>query len=127
MIINDRQDFDALPKAEQDTFKARLAAGIYGWSWQDGDWVQTTNTASLEQFGFTVEDFPDAPVPDKPTSNPDEDAKAEALSEAKRNRAAAYTAEADPLFFKAQRGEATMEAWEAKVEEIRARFPYPED
>lgn len=40
-------------------------------------------------------------------------------------RAAAYAAEADPLFFKAQRGEATMDEWEAKVSEIRDRYPYP--
>lgn len=40
-------------------------------------------------------------------------------------RAAAYAAEADPLFFKAQRGEATIAEWEAKVAEIRARYPYP--
>jgi hypothetical protein len=46
--------------------------------------------------------------------------------EAQRNRAAAYATEADPMFFKAQRGEATVEEWEAKVEEIRERFPYPE-
>ena len=38
-------------------------------------------------------------------------------------RKAAYIAEADPLFFKAQRGEATMEEWQAKVAEIKARFP----
>jgi hypothetical protein len=49
----------------------------------------------------------------------------QALASAQRNRATAYTAEADPLFFKAQRGEATIEEWEAKVEEIRTRYPYP--
>ena len=38
-------------------------------------------------------------------------------------RKAAYIVEADPLFFKAQRGEATMEGWQAKVAEIKARFP----
>ncbi len=41
------------------------------------------------------------------------------------NRAAAYRLEADPLFFKAQRGEATTDEWTAKVAEIKARFPYP--
>jgi hypothetical protein len=40
-------------------------------------------------------------------------------------RKAAYIAEADPIFFMAQRGEATTEEWEAKVNEIKARFPYP--
>lgn len=38
-------------------------------------------------------------------------------------RASAYAAESDPLFFKAQRGEATMDEWLAKVAEIKARFP----
>ena len=41
-------------------------------------------------------------------------------------RAAAYRDEADPLYFKAQRGEATMEEWLAKVEEIKARYPKQE-
>lgn len=35
----------------------------------------------------------------------------------------AYAAEADPLFFKWQRGEGTQEAWLAKVNEIKARYP----
>jgi len=42
---------------------------------------------------------------------------------ATENRRSAYIAEADPLFFKAQRGEATTEEWQAKVAEIKARFP----
>jgi hypothetical protein len=42
-------------------------------------------------------------------------------------RAAAYAAEADPLFFKSQRGEATTAEWEAKVAEIKTRYPYPEE
>jgi len=50
----------------------------------------------------------------------------QALEAAISCRAHAYTTEADPLFFKAQRGEATIEEWEAKVQEIRDRFPYPE-
>jgi hypothetical protein len=42
---------------------------------------------------------------------------------ATENRRTAYIVEADPLFFKAQRGEATMEEWQAKVAEIKARYP----
>jgi hypothetical protein len=44
---------------------------------------------------------------------------------AEEGRINAYRSEADPLFFKAQRGEATTEEWTAKVAEIKARFPYP--
>lgn len=42
---------------------------------------------------------------------------------AEEKRHAAYIAEADPLFFKAQRGEATLAEWQAKVAEIKARYP----
>jgi hypothetical protein len=38
-------------------------------------------------------------------------------------RRAAYVAESDPLFFMAQRGEATQQKWLDKVAEIRTRFP----
>lgn len=48
------------------------------------------------------------------------------LEQQQAARAAAYKLEADPLFFKAQRGEATKAEWVAKVAEIKARFPYPE-
>ena len=44
----------------------------------------------------------------------------------KAARGHAYTEEADPLFFKAQRGEILLTEWEAKVDEIRTRYPYPE-
>jgi hypothetical protein len=43
--------------------------------------------------------------------------------EAVTNRHNAYVTEADPLFFKAQRGEGAMADWEAKVAEIKARYP----
>jgi hypothetical protein len=48
-------------------------------------------------------------------------------AEQEAKRKAAYTAEADPLFFMSQRGEATVEEWQAKVAEIKARYPYPEE
>ena len=54
-------------------------------------------------------------------------AKEQTLATAQRNRAVAYAAEADPLFFKVQRGEVSMDDWTAKVEEIRARYPYPSE
>ena len=43
---------------------------------------------------------------------------------AKEKRAEAYKLEADPLFFKAQRGEATQQEWLDKVAEIQQRYPY---
>lgn len=43
-------------------------------------------------------------------------------------RRTAYTQESDPIFFQAQRNETyTMDDWKAKVSEIDARFPYPEE
>ena len=54
-------------------------------------------------------------------------AQEQALASAQRNRATAYRNEADPLFFKAQRGEATIEEWQFKVAEIRSLYPYPNE
>lgn len=45
------------------------------------------------------------------------------IDNAAQLRQAAYIAESDPLFFKAQRGEGTMEEWQSKVNEIKTRFP----
>lgn len=42
---------------------------------------------------------------------------------AKANRAAAYK-ETDALFFKAQRGEVTMQEWLDAVQAVKDRFPY---
>jgi hypothetical protein len=44
---------------------------------------------------------------------------------ARAQRLQSFAQEADPLFFKAQRGEATIKEWQDKIEEIRARYPYP--
>ncbi len=52
-------------------------------------------------------------------------AKQPSREEQEAARRAAYVVEADPIFFMAQRGEATLADWEAKVAEIKARFPYP--
>lgn len=38
-------------------------------------------------------------------------------------RSAAYTNEADPLFFKAQRQEIDIQEWHDKVAEIKSRYP----
>jgi hypothetical protein len=48
---------------------------------------------------------------------------AQKAAQADANRRAAYTAEADPLFFKAQRGEIEQQVWLDKIAEIKARFP----
>ena len=47
--------------------------------------------------------------------------------EIRAKRAAAYAAESDPIFFKAQRGEATMDDWRTAVAAIQLSFPYPDE
>ena len=42
-------------------------------------------------------------------------------------RRAAFAAEADPLFFQVQRGEAGQDQYDAVIADIRARFPYPKE
>ena len=45
------------------------------------------------------------------------------LEQAEASRKAAYTAEADPLFFRSQRGEIEEQVWLDKIAEIKARYP----
>ena len=49
------------------------------------------------------------------------------LTLAQMNRQQTYALEADPLFFKWQAGEGSREDWEAKRQEIRLRFPDPDE
>ena len=51
----------------------------------------------------------------------------EIKSRLKQQRQLAYTQESDPLFFKAQRNEISLSDWIAKIEEIKARYPYPDE
>jgi hypothetical protein len=48
---------------------------------------------------------------------------ADRVERVRQQRAEAYRQESDPLFFKAQRGEATRQEWLDKIAEIKNRFP----
>ena len=56
----------------------------------------------------------------------EQEAKESELQQVETNRRNAYRNEADPLFLKWQRGEATEQKWLDKIEEIKERFPKPE-
>ena len=77
------------------------------------NWVETDQAGP----GWLYQDGEFLPPPPVVPTKAEQEAK----------RKAAYTAEADPLFFMSQRGEATVEEWQAKVAEIKARYPYPEE
>ena len=49
--------------------------------------------------------------------------QADRAEQTRQQRQAAYQQEADPLFFKWQRGEATEQEWLDKIAEIKTRFP----
>lgn len=83
------------------------------WSWSGDDYA---NLEWLDQ------------KQNKPTEKEinDELAKLQSTEPARiaeQNRLMAYRNESDPLFFKAQRGEATLDDWKAKVAEIKLRYP----
>ncbi len=72
-------------------------------SLQDGKWTQTwvVTQASPEEVAQR---------------------QADKVAQIERQRADAYRNESDPLFFKAQRGEATQQEWLDKVAEIKTRY-----
>ena len=52
--------------------------------------------------------------------------KEDELQQVENNRRNAYRNEADPLYLKWQRNEATEQEWLDKIQEIKERFPKPE-
>ena len=86
MIINNRSDFDAAPAEQREQFMNRLALSVHKWRWNGSDWALEQNTTEIERFGFTLADFPDAPVPAKPTYNPDERALEREADEVRTQR-----------------------------------------
>lgn len=84
---------------------------------------QTMETASVEvnSQGTQQIDVPDLTelVPPKNIILSEE----QLVEIARGNRQYAYQTEADPIFFKSQRGEATEQDWLEKVAEIKARYP----
>ena len=72
MIINNRKDLDAARAADRERFMLHLSSTIHKWRWNGSDWEQYENTDSIERFDFTLDDFPDAPVPPVPDKSPDE-------------------------------------------------------
>lgn len=85
-----------------DPMTQNLAEGVA--TQQDGQWVQTwvVTQASAEEVAQR---------------------QAQRAAQIQVQRAEAYRAESDPLFFKSQRGEATQQEWLDKVAEIKARYP----
>jgi len=49
------------------------------------------------------------------------------MMQARQSRASAFVTEADPLYFRVQRGESDQADYDAKVAEIRQRYPYPSE
>lgn len=49
------------------------------------------------------------------------------LNAIRAKRIAAYTTESDPLFFKAMRGESTMDDWRTMVASIQLTYPFPDE
>ena len=81
----------------------------------DGVWRQTWQINEL---------YDDPAERDRIINEISEQSAAMRIMAVKTNRRLAYTEMADPLYFKAQRGEATLEEWQAKIAEIKAEFPY---
>lgn len=72
---------------------------------------------------WVFEDIPQPEPEPEPEPEPPEPTLEEQAEMLRMQRQSAYQEESDPLFFKAQRGEATMDEWQAKVAEIKTRFP----
>jgi|GEM_PF-752486 len=109
----------------------RLSTATFeGGAYIDPEQYSDALEAKLEGRSITLNEAGALVIIDKPKSpepEPEPELTPEALLEAAReDRATAYRHEADPLFFKWQRGEGSEQVWLDKVAEIRQRYPYPD-
>ena len=86
MIINNRKDLEAARDDVRERFVNSLAGSINKYVWNGSEWTLEQNTAEIERFGFTLADFPDALVPEKPNYNPDELALEQEAKEVRTQR-----------------------------------------
>jgi len=86
MIINNRKDLEAAPDDVRERFVNALAGSINKYVWNGTDWVLEQNTSEIERFGFTLADFPDAPVPEMPAYNPEQRQLEQEADEARTQR-----------------------------------------
>ena len=70
--VNDRADLDALDPAARAAFLERLARSLWRLERDDAHqrWIAVEDPRAIERFGFTVDDFPNAPKPDLPDWTP---------------------------------------------------------
>jgi len=115
-----------------DLSGAGIPANVHALQWQDTSGI--IEYTDLTQAAITV--LPDwaervlalwQAADDQARRPPPELTTEQMLEQAQALRQAAYSSEADPLFFKWQAGEGLEETWLAKRREIRARFPYPDE
>jgi len=86
MIINNRKDLDAAPDDVRERFVNALAGSINKYVWNGTEWTLEQNTSEIEKFDFSLDDFPDAPVPEMPAYNPDERALEQEAEEVRTQR-----------------------------------------
>lgn len=123
---------DGVGYLDLDLSSAGIPANVHALQWQDTSGI--VEHTDLTQQTITV--LPDwaarvlaiwQAADHEARRPPPEPTTEQLLEQAQALRQAAYTAEADPLFFKWQAGEGLEETWLAKRRDIRARFPYPDE
>jgi len=67
-IINTKEDVAALSEAERNQFMTSLRGTLWRLSKDDDlkTWVATENNTTIQRFGFTRDNFPDAVAPALP-------------------------------------------------------------
>ena len=115
-----------------DLSSAGIPANVHALQWQGASGI--VEYADLTQETITV--LPEwaarvlviwQAADDAANAPPPEPTPEQVIENRRAQRQSAFTIEADPLYFKWQAGEGTEADWLAKREEIRARYPYPED
>ena len=118
-IINGRGDLDAAPKDVRDRFLSRLASTINKYTWDGSDWNLTQDESSIQRFGFTADDFPNAPVPEKPNYDPDERELKQRSAQIRQERDDLLVMRVDPIVSNPLRYEDLTETEKQEIRDYR--------
>ena len=103
----------------RDRFLSRLASTINKYKWDGSDWNLTQDESSIQRFGFTADDFPNAPIPEKPNYDPDERELEQRAAQIRQERNDLLIAQVDPIVSNPLRFEDLTETEKQEIRDYR--------
>ena len=97
IIINSSSDLENAPKSVRERFLRALGLTIHKYQWNGTEWERYQDTTQIERYGLSISDFPNAPMPDLPTYDPEQKELEQRESEVRDQRDTLLRNRVDPI------------------------------